>query len=174
MRYEFRVDGVMSDEARAILDAGRETLERTADIKVGHHHRGPDALESWRRGMPEPEPAPVRRKLMTDAVEARLMAEIDRRVAAALAEERKISNAVHAEVLVSERKQYRVEIDSLRRENDKLQRQFSEFRSVMTEYLEATASLQRALLGDDPTGRVMAGARRRLVSVTSLGSRRAG
>ena len=125
---ERMVTTMTSDEARAILNQARETLEQTADIKVERR----EYREQWQR--PGSEPEPVQRKL-TDAVSARLMTEIDRRIAAAKAEveqtigEHRAATAewirASAQAIVLERKhrdEHDLRISALLAEVEKMQR----------------------------------------------------
>jgi hypothetical protein len=76
------VVSIMDDRARAILDQARETLERTADIKVEHRDH---AADYWQR--PTPEPATqkaVNDRLLTDAETLRWQRWIDDRIVAAV------------------------------------------------------------------------------------------
>jgi hypothetical protein len=106
-----------SDEARAILAEARETLEQTADIEVGHRSHGPDALQSWRRGMPKPESSShnenIQRRKLTDAESLRIskqwQAYIDDRIAATLEPLR----AAIGVVVAQERQAHGAEIEKL-------------------------------------------------------------
>ena len=60
MAHDNELVTAMDDRARAIFDEARETLARTADVRVERRaYHDDDALLAWRRDMPEPEPTPT-------------------------------------------------------------------------------------------------------------------
>lgn len=90
-----------NNRARRILDEARETLARTASVRVEHrsHRDEDDALVAWRAGMPK-QSAPV------------TPADIDEKIA----EHRRIWLEVHGRVIASERQRHRAALATVRTE----------------------------------------------------------
>jgi hypothetical protein len=97
------------DEAKAILDEARETLERTAHITV---ERRDHSAEYWSRPEPKPDPVSVQRRT-TDAEAARWQNYIDGKIADAINRHAEIWREVIAQALASERQRHRCEIGKL-------------------------------------------------------------
>ena len=98
-----------------ILAQARETLARTAHIKVEARSYDDDPLTRWAAGMPKkPEPAPISQaRTLTDAETARWQAYVSDEIKRALAEYTELHREVLGAALAHDRKLHRAEVEKL-------------------------------------------------------------